>query len=563
MIVLGIHFGHDSSCAVVKDGQVIADAQEERFTRVKHCANVPTKSLAYCIKASGVSDVNEFDLIAYGGTKTPSRIETLLGLPPVLDKRRLVKQLLSYVGIQLGNSTMKPPVYMPDYTLKDVSRFHNVEHHLAHAAAAHYTRRTAEECLVFTIDGFGDGVSTAVWLAEGNKIKPLEKLFREASIGWAYSVVTEGLHWWHGDGEGKTMGLAPYGDPNKCQGILDHLFPKINGHNVKRPGDLLKFYTWDENGATQWHCEIAKDVEKLCDKYGRENIAAEAQRKLEECVMNYVFGWVRKTGIRRTAYSGGVLLNVKLNQRIWNARDGLVDEQHVFPNCGDGGLAVGSALEVYYRHHEFNGTELNHLYWGPEWSNKEIEKILESRGLKYKYVEDPPLEGAKLLADGKIIGWFQGRMESGPRALGNRSILMSPCKSENKDIINAKVKYREAFRPFCPSILYESRDTYLDDARDEFFMITSFDVKRAQRDKMPAVVHVDGTVRPQMVKNETNERYWRLINEFGNRTGIYAILNTSMNVKGEPIVNSPSDAIRCFYDTGIESLILGNFVLSK
>lgn len=563
MIVLGIHFGHDSSCAVIKDGQVIADAQEERFARVKHCSNVPTKALAYCMKVSGMTDINEFDLIAYSGTKTESPIETLLGLPLALDARRVVKQLLNYAGIQVGSSPQKPPIYMPDYTLKDVSKFQNVEHHMAHASAAHYTRRTAEKCLVFTIDGCGDGVSTAVWVAEGNRIKPLQKLFREASIGWAYSVVTEGLHWWHGDGEGKTMGLAPYGDPNKCHGVLDHLFPEIDGPNVKRPGDLLKFDTWNESGSIQWHCEMAKDVEMLCDKYGRENIAAEAQRKLEKCVMNYVFGWVKKTGIRRTAYSGGVFLNVKLNQRIWNAREGLIEEQHIFPNCGDSGLAVGAALEVYYRHNEFNGTELNHLYWGPEWSNEEIEKMLQSRNLKYKYIEDPSQEGAKLLADGKIIGWFQGRMESGPRSLGNRSILMSPCKSENKDIINARVKYREAFRPFCPSILYEKRDTYLDDARDELFMITSFDVKQAQRDKMPAVVHVDGTMRPQLVKKEINERYWRLINEFGNYTGIYVLLNTSMNVKGEPIVNSPSDAIRCFYDSGMDVLILGNFSISK
>lgn len=563
MIVLGIHCGHDSSCAVIKNGQVIADAQEERFNRLKHSANVPTKALAYCMKTSGVRDINEFELIGCGWKRTPAQLEVLLGIPPALNTRRIAKQLLDYAGIRVGSSGQKPPIYIPDYTIKDPSRLHNVEHHRAHAASAHYTRRTPERCLVFTIDGAGDQVSTAVWEAEGSSIRPLQKLYKEASIGWAYSVVTEGLHWWHGDGEGKTMGLAPYGDSHKCRGILDHLFPDIDETNVKRPSNLGKHYYWSESGAMQFHFEIAKDVEKLCEKYGRENIAAEAQRKLEECVMNYVFSWVRKTGIRRTAYAGGVFLNVKLNQRIWNARDGLIEEQHIFPNCGDGGLAVGAALELYYSHHEFNGMQLNTLYWGPEWSNEDIKNLLVSRGLRYIYVEDPAQEGAKLLAEGKIIGWFQGRMESGPRALGNRSILMSPCRSENKDIINARVKYREAFRPFCPSILYEKRHRYLQDARDEFFMVTSFDVKPEERDKIPAVVHVDGTVRPQLVRREANEQYWRLIEQFGKSTGVYAVLNTSMNIKGEPIVNSPSDAIRCFYDTGIDLLIIENFVLYK
>lgn len=563
MIVLGIHCGHDSACAVIRDGQIVADAQEERFTRVKHSTNVPTQSLAYCLKAAGLRTLNDADYVTTGWLNTPSQLAVLLGVEPKLNSRQIAKKLLHSAGIGIGSVMMKPPIYVPDYRVRDQSKFVNVEHHLAHAASAHYTRTNAERCLVFTIDGAGDKVSTAVWEAEGTRIRPLQKLYREASIGWAYSVVTEALHWWHGDGEGKTMGLAPYGDAGKCTGVLDQYFPVMNGAGVKRPSRLGRAYYWTESGAMQFHFDEAAEVEALCKQHGSENIAAEAQRKLEECVLSYVYGWVEKTGIRRTAFSGGVFLNVKLNQRIWNQRNGRLEEQHIFPNCGDSGLAVGSALEVYYRHHPFHGMELDNLYWGPEYSETEIEFLLKERGLAYERPPDATAEAARLLAEGKIVGWFQGRMESGPRALGCRSILMSPCRAENKDIINSRVKFREAFRPFCPSMLWEKRNEYLLDARKEYFMITSFDVSPAWRDKMPAVVHVDGTVRPQMVKQETNRSYWRLIHEFGERTGVHCLLNTSMNIKGEPIINTPSEAIRCFFDTGLDAMVLGPFLMRK
>ncbi len=563
MIVLGIHCGHDSSCAVVKDGRIIADAQEERFNRVKHSTNVPTKAMAYCIKEAGVDNINEFDKIAIGWNHTPGRLAVLLNLPERRSRKTVAKAVLNYMGVRVGSSGLKPPIYMPDYALRDPSKFVNVEHHRAHAASAHYTRDNAEKCLVFTIDGAGDRVSTAVWEAEGNRIRPLEKLYREASIGWAYSIVTEGLHWWHGDGEGKTMGLAPYGDYEKCRGVLDHLFPKMDGCRILQSPNLGKAFQWDESGATQFHFDQAKEVESLCDKYGRENIAAEAQRKLEECIMGYVFGWIEKTGIKRTAYAGGVFLNVKLNQRIWNNRADRLVEQHIFPNCGDSGLGIGAALDVYHQQHPFTGMKLDNLYWGPGYSDEDIEAILKTRKLSYERVENPSRTAAELLAAGKIVGWFQGRMESGPRALGNRSILMSPTKPENKDIINASVKYREGFRPFCPSILYEKGGEYLEDLRNEYFMITSFDFKEGQRDKMPAVVHVDGTGRPQLVSKDMNPRYWELIKTFGDLTGTYAVLNTSMNIRGEPMVCSPSDAIRCLYDTGLDALALGSFLLVK
>jgi carbamoyltransferase len=462
-----------------------------------------------------------------------------------------------------AESTLKPPIYYPNYELKDKSKFINNNHHLAHAASAYFTGKTNDKCLIFTIDGAGDKMCTSIWQGEGNKIELLKSYYREASIGWAYSIVTEGLHWIHGDGEGKTMGLAPYGDFTKCKNVLDKYFPVFKGDELIKPSDLGQCFYWTESGSTQFHFDEAKEVEALIEKYGRENIAAEAQRKLEDTIMNLVFGWVKKTGIKKVAFAGGVMLNVKLNQRIWNNRETLIEEQHVYPNPGDSGLAVGAALLEYYKHNNFKGFAFNSLYLGPEYSNEEIENILKIRKCKYTYLDNPAKKAAELLADNKIIAWFQGRMESGPRALGNRSILMSPLKAENKDIINAWVKFREGFRPFCPSLIYEKREMYLQDYRDEFFMITSFDIKEEKRSCIPAVVHVDGTVRPQMVQKETNPLFWELINEFGKLTGEYIVLNSSFNVMGEPIVNNPKEAIKCFFDSGIDSLFIGNYHLSK
>lgn len=568
MIVLGIHCGHDSSAAIVADGRVLADVAEERFTRLKHCNHVPVNAIGACLRAAGLQNINDADYIAVAGIRTPAKLAVALGLPAQSGLRDFAKRALHLAAGAMGQKVAAPsrirtPVYYPNIRLLDPRKLVNIEHHRAHASSAYYTRSSPDDCLVFTIDGAGDGVSTAVWEGRGGHLHPLQRLHREAAIGWAYSVVTEGLHFWHGDGEGTTMGLAPYGESSGCVGVLDRYFPTFAGTEVGTPSRLGLAYYWHESGSTQFHFEEAREVERLVAEHGAENIAAEVQRKLEETVQAYVFSWVRKMGCNRTAFAGGVFLNVKLNQRIWNNRGADIQEQHIYPNPGDAGLAVGAALHVYHQHHEFAGRAFPDLYLGPSYSDAEIETILRDRGLPVVRLEDPSATAAVLLAENRIIGWFQDRMESGPRALGNRSILMSPTRAENKDVINARVKYREAFRPFCPSILYERRHDYLKDARDEFFMITSFDVTDRKRAAIPAVVHVDGTVRPQMVRHETNPRFWRLIDEFGRLTGEYAVLNTSFNIKGEPIISSPREAIRCFFDSGIDALILGSFLITK
>lgn len=566
MKILGIHEGHDSSAALIIDGKIVADVQEERFSRVKHSANTPIRSIQFCLNQAGIKDINELDAVSFTWSKPPAGLKALFGLS---DNSPIAKKGLSSIAKtvlkkDITGMRMKLPVYLPDYSTFDKEKIVFNDHHFVHAASAYFTQSDNDKQLVFTIDGAGDDTCTAIWMAEKNKITLLKKYYKEASIGWAYSVVTEGLHWIHGDGEGKTMGLAPYGDFTGCKGVLNKYFPEFQGDKLIKPSELGNVYVWRESAANQFHFDEAKEVEVLAGEYGKENIAAEAQRKLEEVVINLVSGWVEKTGISKVCFAGGVMLNVKLNQRIWNNRSSIgIEKQHVFPNPGDSGLAIGAALLEYYKHNTFNGYKLDNLYFGPEYSNEDIKKVLDIRKIKYKYVENPAHEAAALLAGNKIVAWFQGRMESGPRALGNRSILMSPLDPENKDRINAQVKFREAFRPFCPSLTYESKDEYLKDNRDEFFMITSFDVTDHKRDKVPAVVHVDGTLRPQMVTREANEPFWKLITEFKRLTGESIVLNTSFNVMGEPIINNPKEAVRCFFDSGIDAIFIGNYYIDK
>lgn len=562
MKILGIHSGHDSSAALIVDGKVVADVAEERFNRIKHFAGLPVKSIEYVLGVGNI-DINDVDYIALPSAYDQPRFNFLFDLQGKnQQKESLSKQLLNTYRTVLKKGAEKPPIYFKTFPLNDASKIIQVEHHLAHAASAYYTSGSSEKQLIFTMDGQGDGVSVGIWKGENGKITPLKKFGHEASLGWFYGNVTEALGWIHGDGEGKTMGLDPYGNAENCKGVLDGFYPEFENGELTRPHDFGRNYYWNENGSMQFHLVDSIEIEKLVKKYGREDIAAEAQRVLEKEAFKIILPWIEKEKCNFISCSGGIFLNVKLNQRLWEKKE--VERQHIYANAGDSGLAAGAALKVYHDHNPNAEIYLpEDIYWGPEFSNDEIKEILDARGIKYNYVEEIEKFTAQKLADNKIIGWVQGRMESGPRALGNRSILMSPLTAENKDVINAKVKFREAFRPFCPSLLWDKKEEYLENVRDEFFMITSFTCKEEKRSKIPAVVHADGTLRPQTVKKGYNERYWNLINEFGNLTGEYVLLNTSFNVMGEPIALGPREAIRCFYDNGIDVLVIGNYVIEK
>ncbi|NOS71369.1 MAG: hypothetical protein HOP33_15725 [Verrucomicrobia bacterium] len=562
MKILGVHIGHDSSAALIVDGRIVADVAEERFTRMKHYAGLPIRAIEYCLKSQKLT-MADLDAVAVPAKGSVPDLNFLFDLKGAKEQKVTRKrQAFEFVREILKKPEVKPPLYIKNFPLHSKTEIIHVEHHLAHAASAYYTSGSRDKQLIVTIDGSGDSLSGGLWRGENGKITKLHTFPNAGSLGWFYSNVTEGLGWWHGDGEGKTMGLAPYGDHTRCQGVLDKFTPKYRNGDLIEPHDFGRNCYWNEGGAIQWHFDEAYEIRDLVAKHGAEHIAAEAQRVLEEQAKQIIFPWLEREGTKNLSAAGGVMLNVKLNQRLWES--GKIAKHHTYPNPGDSGLAVGAALHAYFSANPGAPIHpIEDLYWGPEYSDKEIEETLKLRRIEYRRVENVAEHMAGKLAEGKICSWFQGRMESGPRALGARSILMSTAKAEYKDIINARVKFREGFRPFCPSLLWERKEDYLENARDEFFMITSFTCKEAKRKRVPAVVHADGTLRPQTVKKEFAPKFWSLLHEFEKLTGDSVLLNTSFNVMGEPIVNHPRDAVRCFYDNGLDVLALGSFILEK
>lgn len=564
MKILGLRFGHDASAALLDDGKIIADVSEERFSRIKNDTSFPLKAIDYCLKTAGIT-AEEIDCLAIPGTDIPREFEVFFDLGDKKKPASIAQKLKNRVRRIAGARAEKPGVVLPLYhkqlPLSKKCLIHFCDHHLAHAASAYYTSGLYKErALVFTMDGRGDNTSVAVWSGEKGILTCLRKFSGEASIGWFYANCTEGLGWRHGSDEWKTMGLAPYGTPQP--GMLKGFHPEFKDGELVRPHKYGEFGRWNDHGSNHYHGKDAEALSRIVAKMGRENYAAEVQRVAEEETFKLILPWLEKEKTRHICCAGGCFLNVKLNQKLWYT--GRLDTQWIYPNPGDSGLAVGAALHAFYSSRpEVRAPKLENVYTGPEFSPKEIQTILEDRGIAYTLTDNPSLAAAKFLAEGRIIGWFQGRMEAGPRALGNRSILMSPLKAENKDIINERIKYREPFRPFCPSMIYEKAADYLVNLRDERFMITTFDVKPEKRDKIPAVVHADGTSRPHMVLRNSNPRYYDLIKAFGDITGEYAVLNTSFNVKGEPIVCNPREAIKCFYDTGLDVLVLGDYVIKK
>ncbi|RKY32728.1 MAG: carbamoyltransferase [Candidatus Omnitrophota bacterium] len=570
MNILGIHTTHDAGAALISDGKIIAAVNEERFNRIKHYGFLPINSIDYCLKKAGIG-IEDIDIIATSSSVLDPSLKLLFNL----SDREISKVYPAFS--QLGNlkariksniyKYLEPREVLPDYIssfkIKDSTKILPTDHHLAHAASAYYTSGFKEKCLVVSADGVGDNISIAIYRGENGKLTLLKNYGIEGSLGLFYGMVTESMGWWVGDGEPKTMGLAAYGDPNSFPDfILKSFMPEYENGTLKKPYNYAKINRFKLFDCYHFHFSELSSIKRIKDTYGDKNIAAKAQYLLEKEMIELIGYWAKKEGVRRLATSGGVFLNVKLNQKIVEAN--IIDEYHVFPNAGDGGLALGAALYQQFNIcGEKNIPKLEHLFLGPEFSNYEVESILKGRNIPYEKVDDAALMAAKLLAQGRIIGWFQGRMEYGPRALGNRSILADPRKKENTNIINEKVKFREWFRPFCPSLLYEVAEDYFHTQREEFFMITAYSVRKEKVNQIPAVVHVDGTSRPQLVKRQHNEKFWRLIKSFQDLTGTAVVLNTSFNIKGEPMILSPRDALKCFFDTGIDNLIINDFLISK
>jgi carbamoyltransferase len=441
-----------------------------------------------------------------------------------------------------------------------------VAHHRAHAAAAFYLSRHPE-ALVVTLDGSGDRDCTTVWRGRGVELTPLHRIEIPHSLGWFYAAITELLGFQAYDGEYKVMGLAAYGRPN----------PNLAGRlaEVLRPGPLGFDYVLDPRFIHHGpHTYSSRFTDHLVDLLGvaprqgarpieaiHEELAFEAQRLLEDTVVRLVEHFQRETGLTNLCLGGGVALNIKMNSRLH--KTGRFDHVDAFPIPGDSGLAIGATVASWVEESGRRPEPIDHVYLGPGWSDAEVEHQLRACGVAFAVHEDIAEAAAARLAEGKVVAWFQGRMEGGPRALGGRSILADPRAIAARDRVNGAIKFREYWRPFCPSLTAESAARFLQRADRAPFMILAFDATDEARAAVPAVVHIDGTMRAQTVDASTNPRFHRLLTAFERRSGVPVLLNTSFNVKGEAIVCTPRDALRTFFSTGIDALAIGRCLVEK
>jgi carbamoyltransferase len=566
---LSFHTTHNAGAALLEDQEIIAAASEERFNRIKHYASLPYESIHYCLEEANIEPADVDRIVV------PSDIVTW-GVKLLLDWDAYDPKNISQGSRPLSKTAkkwmaekirwVKHDTSMPSYArtveFSDDIELLTVNHHEAHAASAYYTCGN-DEALVVTSDGLGDDISLTVWHGTDGDMEELYRAGKEGSLGWFYGVVTQALGWWVGNGEGKTMGLSSYGDASaELIDELRDLCPIYNDGGLAEPSPIDYAGVWKTKDTYHFDFEEAEVVEELLTEYERADVADAAQQLIEEQLLDVVGHWLDETGASNLAVAGGVFLNVAVNRELLYNLD--IDDFHAFPAAGDDGLPVGAALSGY--HATQTGTRPTHLEhpdFGPGLSDDRIQTVLDGRKLDYERPESITDAVAELLLDGQIVAWCQDRMEYGPRALGNRSILIDPRLADGDDRVNAEIKFRESWRPFAPSILERAIDEYLVDPFPDTFMITSYEVREDKQDEIPAVTHVDGTTRPQVVKEGTNAKYHELIDTFDQKGGVPIVLNTSFNLSGDPIVCSVEDAVGTFYNCGLDALAIGPYLIMK
>lgn len=542
MKVLGVHFGHDANAALVVDGKVVADVAEERFNRLKHSSDAPIQSVEYCLKQAGIT-AGQLDGIAVSGIN---------GHPD-----------FASVFKRNGQGT-NTPVYHCLQPLSSTTEIRCYDHHQCHAAGAYFLSGIREKALILVSDGFGDDCSVSVWQGQNSQLELIQKYPKEGSLGWFYSNVTEALGWIHGDGEGKTMALASYGNRTSALNALLPFIPKYHNGELVEMRDFGDVHPLTLRSSVQWHLKDAGNIKCLSGAYAPTDIAAAAQWLVEEQHLQLAEYWLDQAGTHNLCLSGGVFLNIVLNRKLADMER--CHRLFASPNPSDAGLALGAALNwIAETDEEALPGCIETPYTGPDFSDDSVVRYLKQKKLSFEQLDSSTLieTCAEALHQNQCLGWFQGRMECGPRALGNRSIIMNATHRENMDYINDHVKFREPFRPFCPSLIVEDRKRYLKQSEDGQYMILAFDAPETIREKIPAVVHHDGSIRPQVVTPEKNRLYHQLITKVKELTGEGIVLNTSFNIKGEPIVASPADAVRCFFSTGMDVLALGHCLLRK
>ena len=594
MYILGISaFYHDSAACLVCDGDIISAAQEERFTRVKQDSAFPVNAINYCLKEAGIAP-NQVDHIVFYDK-------------PFLKFERLLETYLAFAPKGLRSFITSMPIWLKDKlfqksiitdALNDLwgksadweARLLFSEHHLSHSASAYFPS-PFESAAVLTMDGVGEWTTTSLAVGTGNKLSVLKEIRFPHSLGLLYSAITYYTGFKVNSGEYKVMGLAPYGVPIYAQIIKDHLI------DIKEDGSFaldMSYFNYC-TGLTMTN----KKFEALFGGPPRKSeseitqremdLAASIQVVTEEVVIKLAKGIAKSTGEKNLCLAGGVALNCVANGRL--LREKVFDNIWIQPAAGDAGGALGAALGVYYimfnkqRKISKDLDSMKGSYLGPEFSQVEIESELEECGAVFKtYTTDEMIEKtAQALAHGKAIGWMNGRMEFGPRSLGGRSILADPRSPSMQRMLNLKVKYRESFRPFAPSVLREDLSDWFEMDYDSPYMLLVADVALGKRKEMtveeqklfgieklnalrsaiPSVTHVDYSARVQTVHEQTNPLYYKLIGCFKELTGYPILVNTSFNVRGEPIVCSPKDAFRCFMGTELDFLVVGNSILEK
>ena len=557
MYVLGINcYYHDSAACLIKDGKVIAAAEEERFTREKHTNKFPVHAIDYCLREAGIS----FSEISHIGFFWNPWIRLRKGMSILL--RYFPKSITAFRDANTGFNMMRVKNEIKNNFRTSNFKFYYIEHHLAHAASCFFVS-PFKEAAILSIDGTGESTTTLLAIGRENKIKVLKRIKFPHSIGLVYNAVTEFLGFKRDSDEWKVMGLAPYGKPAYYNEFKRLIKLKPDG-SFKLDLSYFKFQYGGEPYYSKKFVKVFGQPRKEDDPIEKrhEDIAHSLQLVTEEAILHIVKYLQKATNQKKLCLAGGVALNSVANGRI--ITETKFRDIFVQPAANDAGTSLGSAFYIYNQILKNPRSYIMHdAYLGPEYSEREIEAELKKNNLDYIKSDNITKDAAKLLSEGKIVGWFQDRMEFGPRALGNRSILADPRKAEMKDIINAKVKYRESFRPFAPSVLEEYTSEYFEHDYPSPFMLLVYKIKKNKQKLIPAVTHADGTGRLQTVNKKINPLYWNLIDEFRKLTNIPVILNTSFNIKGEPIVCSPKDAINCFKNTGIDCLAIGPFLVKQ
>ncbi len=573
MKILGISgmVFHDASAALVIDGEVVAAAEEERFIRDKHAKGCfPLEAARFCMRQAGIAP-GDVDVVAMPYAKIPltsparwhyakrywyapdrALMALFAGNRRFYRNERMVRQLMDGLGIGRDKTALVP-----------------VEHHLAHASSAYHLSGFEGKCAIVGIDGKGEYATTFFGYGENGRIHKIKEFYDPDSLGGLYAAITEYLGFEMLDGEFKVMGMAPYGDPHKHDLSRLIKYSKSNFEVNTRYTNVVGLRRYKENGKGYFFSPRLIDWlgprrrgDQIDDPY--IDYAAGIQQILEDVVLElieyYVGDIIRNTG--KLCFAGGVALNVKLNQKIIDMQG--LEELFVQPAAGDAGTALGAATYVAHERGD-RVKKMEHVYLGPGYTNEECVTATETCGekLTWRTLDNTPAETAKILVQGHPVSWFQGRMEFGPRALGNRSILADPGIPKIADRINLQIKYRERWRPFCPSMIDTMASEIIQTGHPSPYMTFAFNVAEEWRHRIPEVVHEDGTARTQIVDRKTNPRYYALLQELQKLKGYGVCLNTSLNRRGEPMVCSPADALSMFLGSDLEYLVMEDILVTK